>query len=55
MDEELADHVHLQIGFGHAPDLAVSQWLHGRARCGFGLNHKAACNFGGQLTSQIAR
>ena len=51
VNEELANHVHLKIRFRHAPNLAVSQRLHGCARCRFRLNHKAICKFIPNLSS----
>ena len=51
MNEELTNHVHLKIRLRHAPNLAVSQWFHARARSGFGLNHNTFCKFNLNLSS----
>src|SRR5665213_1769935 len=43
VDEQFADRFHLEIEFGHAPDLAVCQWLPADARGRLVFNHVPAC------------
>ena len=53
MDEQFANHVHLQICIGHAPNLAVRKWFQAGTRSRFGFKHKTFCKFAHKLTSQI--
>jgi hypothetical protein len=51
VDEQFADHVHLQLVFLHVPDLAVRQRFHAGTRFGLGFNHTAVCGINFILSS----
>jgi hypothetical protein len=43
MHEQFADHSHLKIRIGHAPELAVFQWLLANAWSGLNFYHAQCC------------
>jgi hypothetical protein len=55
MHQQFADHAHLEIGLGHAPDLAGGERLGTGPAGGLGFYHGLSCAKTFKHTSQLAR